>query len=252
MMNDSESSSEYGDRDLVGRGPAPDRLGRSLYTVGLPRQAVAQRRLVADGGSPGVGHSVWLRPDGGLSAQVFAESALPVWALERITVQFAQIGARVGICHGPGPARTGLDAVPDSRWSPDWLAGGELYHAADEPPVLDLALVLAEPLAHEPAATGEVTGPFWRTLRRAVRPGGIVLVHTRQRNDDGVLIDPIGRLTREAARGGLGYLQHHVLVHAPLLDKPLGAADPAPRDAAGDGPRHRAVHSDLLAFRVSS
>lgn len=247
-MMDQDDYDDYGFEGLVSRGTTPQRLGRSLFATRIPRQAGADRALVADGGSPGTGHSVWLRPTGGLSAPLFPASELPAWGFDRIITQFAVAGARLGICQGPGPGHTGMDPVPDTRWAPDWLRSGELHSATEPPPTLDLALVIADPCPHEPPATNEVAGPFWRTLRQAVRPGGLVLVHTHQHHTLDGLLDPAGALVRDASRYGLGYLQHHVLVHTPLLSRTLGAADPAPRNTNTTGPVHRRVHTDLLAF----
>lgn len=138
-----------------------------------------------------------------------------------------------------------------STLAPTWLAGAELYRPTDQPPTLDLALVIADPCDFEPAPTLEVTRPFWRTLGEAVRPGGLVLVHTHQHHDQAGLIDPAGALVRDASRAGLGYLQHIVLVHSRLMSEPLGAADPVARHAPTIGahrPIHRQAHTDLLAF----
>lgn len=237
----------------VGRHRRPESLGRSLLTARIPRATEHAGHLVADGGSPGVGHSVWLAAAGAVSAPAFVESELPVWALERIAVQFAAAGARFGVCHGPGPARTGLAPVPGVL-APGWLAGAELYRPTGQVPTLDLALVLADPCAFEPAPTLEVTRPFWRTLREAVRPGGLVLVHTHQGHDKAGLVDPVGALVRDASRAGLGYLQHLVLVHTRLMGQSLAAADPVVRRAPAVGPHrpvHRRVHTDLLAFTAA-
>lgn len=240
------------DDEGAGRYRRPDYLGRSLLTTRIPR-AAHNGHLVADGGSPGLGHSVWLPPAGAVAAPVIGESELPTWALERIAAQFAPVGARFGVCHGPGPARTGLNPAP-SAWAPVWLSGAELYRPNEQPPTLDLALVIADPCECEPEPTPEVTRPFWRTLGEAVRPGGLVLVHTHQHHDQAGLIDPAGALVRDAGRAGLGYLQHIVLAHHRLMSDPLGAADPVPRHTPAIGgrrPVHRRVHTDLLAFTAA-
>lgn len=232
----------------AGRHHRPQ-LGRSLLIARIPRAEHAGH-LIADGGSPGLGHSVWLPPAGAVAAPAFGESKLPTWALERIAAQFAPHGARFGVCHGPGPARTGLDPA-SSAFAPTWLTGAELYRSTDQPPTLDLALVIADPCDFETEPTLEVTRPFWRTLGEAVKPGGLVLVHTHQHHDQAGLLDPAGAVVRDASRAGLGYLQHIALVHGRLMSEPLGAADPVPRHAPAIGgrrPVHRRVHTDLLAF----
>ncbi|WP_051451482.1 hypothetical protein [Actinospica robiniae] len=178
------------------------------------------------------------------------ESELPVWALTRITAQFLPDGGELGLCHGPGPGRTGLDVTP-TDWAPEWMNAAQLYHGAERIFGLDAALVIADPLDYEPTAALDVAVPFFRVLREAVRPGGVVLVHTHQATDLDGLPDPTGSYVRHARHAGLGYLQHHVIVHTRLLAEPLSARDHAPRNPprhAKAQPRHRRVHSDLLVF----
>lgn len=235
--------------DGAGRHRKPGHLGRTMLTARIPKTSHTGQPGW-DGGSPQIAHSVWMAPAGAVHAPAFAECELPAWALERIAAQFAPNGARFGVCHGPGPARTGLDPTP-TAWAPEWLSGAELYGSNETPPTLDLALVIADPCEFEPEVTWDIAGPFWRTFGQAVRPGGLLLVHTHQHHDRAGLIDPAGRLVADATRAGLGYLQHHVLIHTRLLGEPLGAADPAPRHApeiGGRRPVHRRVHTDFLAF----
>ena len=227
-------------------------LGRSLLLVGLPGTP-RPGRVVPDAGSVGVAHSVWLDP-ADRRRPAFRESGFPLWALERAAAQFAPGGGGFGVCHGPGPGRTGLVPVP-GLWAPDWTVGGELFAAdAVQLPALDVALVLAEPCAYEPSAAPDVADPFWCALAGALRPGAVVLVHTHQHHDLSGMGDPAGALAADAARAGLGLLQHHVLVHGPLIAEPLGRADPAERRAPWTGPGtavHRRVHSDLLALTAA-
>lgn len=228
----------------------PRGLGRLLVKVTVPATADAPG-LIPDGGSPGVGHSVWLRPAAGACAPVANETHLPVWAAERITAQFLPDGGELGICHGPGPARTDLDVIA-SDWAPDWMNNGQIYGGTDRIRGLDAALVLADPCDYEQALALDVAARFFRVLREAVIPGGVVLVHTHQASGPGGLLDPTGTYVRAARAAGLGYLQHHVIVLGRLLIEPLSARDHAPRNAPQGKaqPRHRRVHSDLLAFIV--
>lgn len=199
-----------------------------------------------------MGHSVWLRPPGGVSAPVLNETELPVWALERIAAQFLPDGGELGVCHGPGPARTDLHVDP-TDWAPDWMNAGQTFFCSDRIRGLDAALVIADPCDDEQPLGVKVAVAFFRVLRRAVPPGGVVLVHTHQASGPDGMLDPTGPYVRAVRYAGLGYLQHHVLVHGRLLIEPLSARDHAPRNPprhAKPQPRHRRVHSDLLAFTV--
>src|SRR6185437_10662956 len=113
-------ATQHDDRDRGGhRIPG---LGQILLKVPVP-PAAHQHHLVPDGGSPGLGHSVWLPPAGGPAAPAVNESELPVWALARIVAQFLPAGGELRICHGPGPGRTGLDVIPTDR-APKWMNAG--------------------------------------------------------------------------------------------------------------------------------
>lgn len=228
----------------------PAGLGRSLLKVTVPASANPSH-LVPDGGSPGIGHSVWLPRAGGPAAAVVTESELPTWALCRIAAQFLPGGGQLGIVHGPGPGRTGLD-VTATGWAPDWINDAEPYGITEPVRGLDAALVIADPVDYEPPAARDTAVAFFRALREALAPDGLVLVHTHQATDTAGMLDPTGPYVRCAAAAGLGYLQHFVIVHTRLLAEPLSARDhaerPAPRHAR-IRPRHRRVHSDLLAFR---
>jgi hypothetical protein len=227
----------------------PAGLGRTLVKVTVPAR-VNPGHLVPDGGSPGISHSVWLPPAGGPAAPAVNESELPTWALVRIAAQFLPNGGELGISHGPAPARTGLDVIA-TDWAPEWMNAGQLYRGAERIRGLDAALVIADPLDYEPPATLDIAVPYFQALREAVGPDGLVLVHTHQATDQAGMLDPAGPYVRQAALAGLGYLQHFVIVHTRLLTEPLSARDGAERGTprhAKIRPRHRRVHSDLLAF----
>ncbi|MBR7839105.1 hypothetical protein KDL01_37915 [Actinospica durhamensis] len=226
-------------------------LGRTLIKVPVP-ETVNPGHFVLDGGSPGIGHSVWLPPAGGPAAPAVGESELPTWALMRIAAQFLPDGGELGVVHGPGPARTALDVIP-TDWAPEWMNHSTLVHGAEPVRGLDAALVIADPLEYEPPATPEVAAAYFRALSGGVRPGGVVLVHTHQATDQAGMLDPSGPYIQAARHAGLGYLQHFVIVHTRLLAEPLSARDHAERNPprhAKTQPRHRRVHSDLLAFQV--
>ncbi len=128
-----------------------------------------------------------------------------------------------------------------------------LFHGAEPVRGLDAALVIADPLDHEPTTPPDAAAAYFRALREAVRPGGIVLVHTHQATDHAGMLDPSGPAIQQAKAAGLGYLQHFVIVHTRLLAEPLSTRDAAERNPprhAKIRPRHRRVHSDLLAFQA--
>ncbi|WP_051451334.1 hypothetical protein [Actinospica robiniae] len=239
----------HDDRNHHDRSPG---LGRTLIKVPVPA-TTNPGHFVPDGGSPGISHSVWLPPAGGPGAPVIDESELPAWALMRIAAQFLPNGGALGISHGPGPGRTGLDVTP-TVWAPEWMNDATVFHGAEPIRGLDAALVIADPLDHEPAPDLDTAVPFFRELRRAAGPGGVVLVHTHQATGLDGMLDPTGPYVRAARYAGLGYLQHHVIVHTRLLTEPLSARDhadrPAPRHAK-IRPRHRRVHSDLIALQAN-
>lgn len=224
-------------------------LGRTLFKVQVPA-TVNPGHFVPDGGSPGISHSVWVPPAAGPAAPAVNESELPTWALVRIAAQFLPNGGHLGISHGPGPGRACLDIVP-TGWAPEWANAGTLFHGSEPIRGLDAALVIADPLEYEPTAALETAVSYFRELREAVGPGGVVLVHTHQATDQAGMLDPSGPHIQHARRAGLGYLQHFVIVHTQLLTEPLSARDTAERNPprhAKAQPRHRRVHSDLLAF----
>lgn len=233
--------------DYVGRHRHT--LARTVTEVAVPA-TVNPGHLVPDGGSRGISHTVWLPPAAGIKAGAVNESELPCWAMARIAAQFLPSGGRLGVCHGPGPGRVGLD-VSASPWAPEWMNAAELHRDASALTSLDATLVVADPLDYEPVPTADVAVPFFRTLRQVVKPGGIVLVHTHQATTREGMLDPSGSLVKTAEIAGLCYLQHHVIVHTRLLSAPLSARDGAERRPprhARIQPRHRRVHSDLLVL----
>lgn len=225
------------------------RLARTVAEVAVPATP-NPGRLVPDGGSPGISHTVWLPPAAAIKAPAVNESELPCWAMARIAAQFLPGGGRLGVCHGPGPGREGLD-VSALPLAPDWMNTAELHRGASALTGLDAALVVADPLDHEPPIASNVAVPFFRTLRQVVTPGGVVLVHTHQATTRDGMLDPSGSLVKTAGLAGLRYLQHHVIVHTRLLSAPLSPRDSVERRPprhARIQPRHRRVHSDLFVL----
>jgi hypothetical protein len=200
--------------------------------------------LIPTHGSPGVPQSVWLPPAGATTTPALAGSTLPGWALERACTQFAPQGGPAAVLLPPGPGYGERTARP-TRAAPGWLSAAAPVELADVGRArLALALLLAEP-----TPTGEIfasirpqaAAGFFAQIRAALRPGGVLLIHTHPAHTIEGLRDPAGALLRAARTAGLAYLQHLVLVHhRPTL------ADPGrTRRCAAPRPVHARVHTDL-------
>lgn len=94
---------------------------------------------------------------------------------------------------------------------------------------------------------------------RLLRTGGILVVLTHCDWSQGQLVDPTGPVIAAAQNADLLYLQHIVVVHAPVRDGEFvieleGATpddNPRPRPHAqrhGKTATHRRIHTDLLVF----
>jgi hypothetical protein len=198
-------------------------------------------------GSPGVPHSVWLPPNRVIKAPAVADTVLPVWALDRIRAQFAPDGGHAAVLFGPGPARTAQSPHPTAL-APDWLAAAEPVDLTESPaaPLLRLAVVLAEPLPHEPDPDPATAALFYRELATALAPGGVVVVHTHPHHTRAGLTDPAGGIVRAARAAGFTYLQHLVVVQHRLGARTARRfTHPRQRPVA---PVHRRIHTDLYAF----
>lgn len=209
-----------------------------------------ERNLIATHGSPGVPHTVWLAPKGAIKSPIAPGTSLPVWALERACAQFAPTGGHAAVLFGPGPARTDQTPQPGAL-APGWLHGAEHTDLSDpQAPALTLALVLADPAPYEADAHDALAAGFYRQIAAALRPGGVLLVHTHPHHTAAGLLDPAAALIRAARAAGLAYTQHLVLVHH-RLDAHTAArfAQPRQRPVA---PVHRRAHSDLYAFTPRS
>jgi hypothetical protein len=104
-------------------------------------------------------------------------------------------------------------------------------------------------------ASDQVTGAAARWLRT----GGVLAVLTHCDWSTGELVDPTGPVVAAAQNADLLYLQHIVVVHAPVRDgqlvidpetpNPDTTEDRRPRATAPGMPApHRRIHGDLLAF----
>lgn len=91
-----------------------------------------------------------------------------------------------------------------------------------------------------------------RAAARWLRTGGVLAVLTHCDWSQGELVDPTGPVVAAAQNADLLYLQHIVLVHAPICDgqfviDPTPGSQPRTNAPAMSAP-HRRIHGDLLAF----
>ncbi|MBV9163801.1 MAG: hypothetical protein JO281_20125 [Pseudonocardiales bacterium] len=85
---------------------------------------------------------------------------------------------------------------------------------------------------------------------RWLRTGGVLAVLTNSDWPQGQLIDPTGAVVTAAQNADLLYLQHIVLVHAPVHDGEF-LIEPETTTRApqhGQTATHRRIHTDLLIF----
>jgi hypothetical protein len=82
---------------------------------------------------------------------------------------------------------------------------------------------------------------------RLLRTGGIIAVLTHGDWSHGQLIDPTGVVVTAAQNADLLYLQHIVVVHAPVRDDEFMIENPHPRPRTQPTTHHR-IHTDLLVF----
>jgi len=206
-----------------------------------------ERNLIATHGSPGVPHTVWLAPKNAIKSPIAAGTSLPVWALNRACAQFAPTGGQAAVLFGPGPART--DQAPEpGALAPGWLQSAEHTDLFDAQAAsaLTLAVVLADPAPYEADPHDALAAGFYRQIATALRPGGVLLVHTHPHHAASGLLDPAAATIRAARAAGLLYAQHLVLVHH-RLDARTGARFAQPRQLPV-APIHRRAHTDLYAF----
>jgi len=188
---------------------------------------------------------VWIAPPRAVKTPIADGTELPVWALEAACAEYAPEGGTLAVLHGPAACAT-RETVEPASLAPDWLhAAEEVELPLDPSTPLALAVVLEDPDSHTDQARHHDPG-FYRHLRAALTPGGIVLVHTHTAHGPDGLIDPAAGILRAAQGAGFGYLQHIVIVHT-RLD---AATTPRYRipDQEPVPPVCRRVHSDLYAL----
>ena len=204
--------------------------------------------LIPTHGSPGVPQSVWLPPTGAVTAPAVTGSLLPVWALGRACAQFAPAGGPAAVLLPPGPGHAERTARPTTD-APGWLSAAAPVELAEVGRArLALALLLADPApAGPPAALAPADTAAWflAQIRAALRPEGVLLIHTHPVHTDTALIDPAGALLRAAQTAGLAYLQHLIVVHHRLT---LPPAVRARRRAATTRAVHTRVHTDMYVL----
>lgn len=118
----------------------------------------------------------------------------------------------------------------------------------DEPqsplPTVDLVLTHCPPAASNEAACHN----FGALAAELLRPDGVAAVLTHTDSTGGTLTDPTGPIVTAAQDADLLYLQHIVLLLAPIHDGALTPAEQA--EATGTAPQaaHHRIHADLLLF----
>jgi hypothetical protein len=119
----------------------------------------------------------------------------------------------------------------------------------------DLVITSLRPEHARHGGSDQVAGVAARWLRT----GGVLAVFTHCDWSTGELVDPTGPVVAAAQNADLLYLQHIVVVHAPVRDGQfvIDSATPNPDTIEDCRPRvtalgmpapHRRIHDDLLAF----
>lgn len=111
-----------------------------------------------------------------------------------------------------------------------------------------------------PAHSGEaVSDHLARAAARLLRTGGILAMLTHSDNSQGKLVDPTGPVVAACQNADLLYLQHIVVLLAPIRDGRFvltpdttaatgtGRSQPHADDHQGPAP-HRRIHADLVVF----
>lgn len=113
------------------------------------------------------------------------------------------------------------------------------------PPAAEADLVVTH-LAPE-AAEAPVVEHLAATARCLLTPGGIFAVLTHSDRTEGVLRDPSGLVVASGQHAGLRYLQHLVLLLAPIHQGQLSPPDPdGTSEDATRAARHARAHADAL------
>ncbi|MEU6572578.1 hypothetical protein [Streptomyces sp. NPDC046805] len=195
--------------------------------------------------------TIWLPCPDEPNAAPIPGAVLPAWALDRIRTDF--VGSPY---HRPAPllkiairdTAPGMDArIPTTPFTDP---------ANDEDGATKPSMLLAElhpdtlPTPSDdlpsdgsgmPGALEDGWPGFFHRAHRLLPAGGLLLLATRQRRDNGRLTDPLGMLIASARTAGFRYLQHIVVAYGhPAGDRLV----PAPPADASRG----VAHCDLIAL----
>lgn len=139
-------------------------------------------------------------------------------------------------------------STPDARVDEPHTPGPR-DHGGDLPAGANLVLTHLAP----DVAGGSVVDQLAGSAAHLLRTGGLLAVLTHSDRSGGVLRDPTGPMVAAAQNADLLYLQHLVLLLAPIRHghltpppEPAGTDMPAPAD--GLAAAHQRVHTDLLLF----
>lgn len=239
------------------RGPAASRPG-GRYAAAAPGQALA-----SGGPTPA---TVWLSR--GSPSDLDAEWPLPV--VVAIVISFTNPDGHVVLLPSPTPIPI-TPALPECD-EPD----GELQDALTAVRGLERTaqVIHTDPAPRTPGRATPEPNQFGdsaagtdlviTSLRpehggdqasdrialaaaRLLRTGGILTVLTHSDTAQGQLVDPTGAVVAAAQNADLLYLQHIVVVHAPVRDGKFMIDNPHPRPRAQPTTHHR-IHTDLLVF----
>jgi modification methylase len=189
--------------------------------------------------------------------------------------------ARANLTHALPPEQFALAEVRhgDARRLPDLLAdiSGRVDLVVTSPPYLCDAGVIDKPgwraghplcprdtlnYSRDPANLGHARGQTWRSgiaevlagCARLLRPGGLLVMVTKNTRRQGRLNDLAATTVRLAEQAGLGYLQHLIALHAAVRDGGLVARPSfwqltqTRRARIRGEPVHLVVHEDVLVF----
>jgi hypothetical protein len=193
-----------------------------VTTLHSTARRASARRALADVGSPGAPHSVWIAPPHAIKTPVAENTELPVWAFEAACREYAPHGGAIAVMAGP-TAPFDAEVVP-SGLAPGWLQSGqEVELPAPRTAPVALAVVLDDPPDYPDLIGRDREGwhrdrvaEFYRDVHAALAPGGIAIVHTHTAPTASGLFDPAATTIRAAQAAGFGYLQHVVIVHTRL------------------------------------
>jgi modification methylase len=257
------------------------RLGRHLPASSthpgkmLPELA---RRLVAEYCPPG---GLVTDPMCGIGTTLVEAAALDRHAVGvELDARWVDL-ARANLTHALPAQQAALAEVRhgNARRLPDLLAdvAGRVDLVVTSPPYLCDAGVIDKPgwraghplcprdslnYSRDPANLGHARGQAWRLGIAEVlagcawllRPGGLLVVVTKNTRRQGRLNDLAATTVELAERAGLGYLQHLIALHAAVRNGRLVARpsfwqlSQTRRARARGEPAHLVIHEDALVF----